>query len=536
MSNIENVDGRKLVSENRYTIQGETQASESTTTSSKYQKGEGYKKVQINLNGEMQAPTDNSLSGSNKTPEQEENLAKLADARNFMKTPDGAKLANILLSQEEGLSKGQKKFLKKQGIDPEAFVQEWNKVHPESVNNKKYDSAKASELKEEMGTLANTHLGVGDNRESSPKSDRELQGRTFMQKLFGAGDKQKVKADEKHGFDTATKVNMHSSTADRKGDIEHVVADEMAQAGEQYLSAFEKTDAKGRKTFKETDENGNIVKTKVVYNKDGSVKKVKTKGDSYGKLVVKQSGDSDISVKGHLNSDFVYEKNPDVLNVNKHTIVKETRTDTEFVERDYETQKIVTKELPLQVFIPEVPVTPEKAPKTPKGGLVMDVIHNSHTSGFGSVSGYELREEFRKYGAADIVKAYCSYDESNVPAKETIQAIMKNSTYSKDMTASKWANIYNAEHIAQALINDAENKTVNEEALGDFIGELLKTKNTLALNAVKETILRHNRNVDEKIANDESNPNKFDDRTKMLHQKVTAKNGFIAFLFDYELK
>ena len=77
------------------------------------------------------------------TDEQIENLQKLKDAQEFMKTDEGKKLAESMLNQQMDISKGQRKWLKKQGIDADAFVQEWNRQNPDSTNNKKFTKEKA---------------------------------------------------------------------------------------------------------------------------------------------------------------------------------------------------------------------------------------------------------------------------------------------------------------------------------------------------------------------------------------------------------
>ena len=46
------------------------------------------------------------------TDEQIENLQKLKDAQEFMKTDEGKKLAESMLNQQMDISKGQRKWLK----------------------------------------------------------------------------------------------------------------------------------------------------------------------------------------------------------------------------------------------------------------------------------------------------------------------------------------------------------------------------------------------------------------------------------------
>lgn len=428
------------------------------------------------------APVD-GLAQAEKTDEQIENLNKLKEAKMFMKTEQGAKLSQSMFNQECNLSDGQRKWLKKQGVDPDAFVQEWNKANPNSANNKTHNAEAAKEQKEEMGTLANTHLGSGKDREESPSVNEKLKDtRTFFQKFTKIKDKQKVKADAQHGFETATKVNVHSSTEKRGDTIKRVVGDDIARAGDEYLEAYEaKSDGKKRRTFKEIDENGNIVKTKVVYNKDGSVKKVVTKGKSDGKLVVKEAKDGDITVKGNLNSNFLKEESAGLneRTIEDITILKEVVS--EKTKDTYLQNKTVTihekEECDPVVVVPKEPI---------KGGLVFDVVNSKTTGGMGSVDGRTIRTEFKDHGAAKMAEAYCSYNNENVP--------LRAKTEWGENPASM-ANAYNGKHIAESLINDPDTKKVNEKALAEFITELRKQGCTDALMGVKEAIMGHNDNV-----------------------------------------
>lgn len=473
-------------------------------------KGE-LKKMPI-VTGNPDAPVDGIVQ-TEKTDEQIENLKKLKDAKEFLKTDEGAKLAQSMLEQQCNISDGQRKWLKKQGIDPDALVQEWNRANPQAANNKTHDAQQALQNKDEMGTLANTHLGVGDNREGSPASDRKLpDNRTFLQKIFKAKDKQIVKADEEHGFDTSTKVKMHSSTAERKGDLEHAVADDMAQQGEQYLEAYTgKSDGKKRRTFKEIDENGNVVKTKVIYNKDGSVKKVVTKSDSDGKLVVKAARDGDITVKGNLKSNFYYDESAGLNErvIDETTILKEVVTKK--VEDKFLQKKTVT--IHDKENCPD-PVIPERKPVT--GGLIQDYVNASHSSGRGGVQGSLIRDEFKEHGASVMADAYCSYTDENVP--ETIKVQWPNSP-------GRMANEYNGKHLAESLINDAENKQVDEKALGELITELRRQGKQDALRGVKSAIIDHNNNV---------NPNQpdFIDGTRTVNKPVTASEMAVEWLIN----
>lgn len=508
MSEVERIVGENRLVRTKTTTKSESKViQDSTETWETNKKGSGYKKVQIKLNGETQTPTDNGLSTGAKTPEQEANLAKLAAAREFLKTDEGAKLAQNMLDQQNGISKGQKKWLEKQGVDADAFVQEWNRANPQSANNKLHNAQVSAQQKEELGTLANTHLGVGENREGSPEADRKLPDkRTFFQKLFKTKDKQKVKADAQHGFDTATKVNMHSSTAERKGDLEHTVADDMSRAADKYLESYEVGhDGKKRKTFKEIDENGNVVKTKVRYNKDGSVKKVVTKGDSDGKLIVKQAKDGDITVKGNLQSDFVYEKNPDVREIHTDRYKEVGTIQTITTDNDYQ-QTIIEREK-----CPEPPAPPAKEPI--QGGLISDFVNDQNPNGMGSVQGSTIRAEFKSHGASEMADSYCSFTNDNAPAQA--KTMWKKNP-------GQMANIYNGKHLAESLINDAENKKVDEESLNSFITALRAQGRNDALSGVKQAILDHNENV--------TPSGGFKEGTRTVNQKVTISGMAVDWL------
>ena len=106
------VGERKLVKSDSTTETSSKTIQDTTETWETTKKGKGYKKVEIPLGGKVDAPTDDGISKP-KTEEQLENLAKLAQAREFMKTGDGKKLAQSLVEQDMEISKGQKKeFLK----------------------------------------------------------------------------------------------------------------------------------------------------------------------------------------------------------------------------------------------------------------------------------------------------------------------------------------------------------------------------------------------------------------------------------------
>lgn len=515
------VGERKLVKSDSTTETSSKTIQDTTETWETTKKGKGCKKVEIPLGGKVDAPTDDGISRP-KTEEQLENLAKLAQAKEFMKTGDGKKLAQSLVEQDMEISKGQKKWLKKNGIDPEAFIQEWNKAHPESKNNKFRAASAAESAKEEMGTLANSHLGVDTEELPQNRADkkdikvRNPKSRNFWQKLFTKKEKQVISDDKKYTEAGGSKVKLHSAQeAERNADYLNDVSDDIAKAGNEYLEAFDgNSNGKKRKTFKEIDENGNVVKTKVVYNKDGSAKKVVTKSKTDGKLVVKEAKDGDITVKGNLQSDFVYEKNADVKEIHTDRFKQDALFSTTTITNDYE-RTIVEKERCPEP--PKPPVPPEKTPI--RGGLVSDFVNDQNPNGMGNVEGSVIRTEFSEHGAAKMVSAYCSYTDENAPAQA-------KTMWSK--APGEMANKYNAEHIAQSLINDAETKNVNEKALGELITELRRSGNKAGLRGVKDAISRHNRNV-EKLAPENRC---YDEGTRTVNKPVSAAEIAVEWLMN----
>lgn len=123
------------------------------------------------------------------TDEQIENLKKLKDAQEFMKTDAGKKLAESMLNQQTDISKGQRKWLKKQGIDADAFVQEWNRQNPDSKNNKKFLQEKAEDARGEMAAYAKGFLGKQEMKSNKPEQD-EPKG---LKGLFKKKEKEIVK-------------------------------------------------------------------------------------------------------------------------------------------------------------------------------------------------------------------------------------------------------------------------------------------------------------------------------------------------------
>ena len=429
------------------------------------------------------------------------------------------------------ISKGQKKYLKKQGIDADAYVQEWNKAHSE---NSRYNLKKANEKLDDMGALANAFLGedtqeLPQNRQSVRKDGvRNEDERNFLEKVFTKKEKQNVKDSEKYAKDGGTKVNIHSSqTAERKAEFAHDISDDVAKAGNEFLDAYaDGYKGKRREKFSEIDENGNVTKTKVIYRKDGSVKKVVRKSDDEGKIVVKEARDGHITVKGDLQSDNIMKDayQTDYLNTN----VTE-KVETTIVEKCPEKEVVQTppppKPIPEPVPTsdPELVVDPDPIPPAlppePKG-LIMDFVNDDNTGGFGSVQGVTVREQYDSYGAQKLVAGYCSYIDGNVPeqAKKLWGA-----------NCAQRVNSYNAEKIAQSLIHDIDDDTnpqINEKALANVIEALRATGNDAALSGIKRAILRHN-----KVVKNIPEANRgYDSGTRSVNKFVTANELAIEWL------
>lgn len=513
-------------------------------------------KLQKGLNGGQQsAPTDNGLSSGAKTPEQEANLAKLADAKKFMQTEDGAKLAQSMLDQQGSISNGQKKWLKKQGVDADAFVQEWNKSNPKSANNKTHNAQAAAENKDDMGALANAHLGEDTNelpQGRAHKKDidvRNPEKRNLLQKLFTKKEKQVIADDQKFSEVGGTKVKIHSAQdAERKSPFLNDVSDDIAQEGQEYLNSFQNaSNGKRRVSFKEIDENGNVKKTKVSYNKDGSVKKVKTQSDSEGTLTVRAAKDGHISIKGNLQSENIMfgAGQQQVEKIVKHV---ETNVEKTVIE-ECDDKEPISPPTPPKPPTPPTPPTPPNPPTPPvppkpqvtpiQGGLVADFVNDDKPNGFGSVQGSTIRSEYKAHGPQAMAIVYCGY-EQNSDCPDSAKKMWPKDT-------ARMTNKYNAEHIAQSLINDSETKKVNETDLASFITELRRTKNNAGLSGVKEAVSRHNNNViklaktigayDEKTKNIDLKKMQdkgllYSDGTRMVNQPITGKEMAVVWLLQ----
>lgn len=341
------------------------------------------------------------------TDEQIENLKKLKDAQEFMKTDAGKKLAESMLNQQTDISKGQRKWLKKQGIDADAFVQEWNRQNPDSKNNKKFLQEKAEDARGEMAAYAKGFLGKQEMKSNKPEQD-EPKG---LKGLFKKKEKEIVKKDTTYS-ERGMKIKHHSSTeAAREDLIAHDVTDEIARGGSSFLDAFNK-DAGGKKRIKftEIDDNGNEITYKVRYNKDGSVKKVTVKSDETGKLTVKREKDGDITVKGDLQADYAIEDGQTIETINEKNIqkfeeVKTITNDNIYLQKD----KLIIRE---RENCPD-PVIPDISYEELRGEMISDlpaqekVYNGSDGKKHAAVSGDTIRELADEKGVAYLVKGYC---------------------------------------------------------------------------------------------------------------------------------
>lgn len=487
---------------------------------------EHKEKLKAALSGNKQnQPTDDGLSTSTKTPEQEANLAKLTEAKKFMQSEEGEKLADTLLNQKGVISQGQKKWLKKQGIDADAFLQEWQK------KNSSFDPQNSDEIKDNMGALANAHLG--ENTEELPQNRMERKNikvinpeeRTFLQKLFTKKEKQVVADSKKHSPIGGTRVNIHSSqTAQREANFLNDISENVAKEGNKYLESFNGGPEKRRTTYNIIDEDGNATKVKVIRKKDGSVKKVVTKSDEDGKLVVKRAKDGHITVKGDLQSDNIMVEAKQITAANR-TVHKDSTKETTIIENCDEAvpqpkptvkpkpkSKSNSKPVPVPPQPQPVPIVPSK-PKP--GGLIQDYVNAKHSSGIGWVQGRQIRDEFKEHGPSKMVNFYCSYTDDTAP--DSIKA-------RGSKTPGSVANRYNGLHLAEALINDAENKSPDINSLGELIKELKKQGKTDALMGVKSAILSHDRNL--------TTGKIYDEGTRTVNQPVSASKDPVVWLME----
>lgn len=336
----------------------------------------------------------------NMTDEQIENLQKLKDAQEFMKTDEGKKLAESMLNQQMDISKGQRKWLKKQGIDADAFVQEWNRQNPDSTNNKKFTKEKAEDARDEMAAYAKGFLGKQEMKTNKPEQE-EQKG---LKGLFKKKEKEVIKKDTTFS-DRGMKIKHHSSTdAAREDLIAHDVTDEIARDGSDFLNAFNKNaNGKRRAKFTEIDNNGNDVTYKVRYNKDGSVKKVVVKSDETGKLSIKREKDGDITVKGDLQANYAIEDGQTIETINEKNVqkfeeVKTITNDNTYLQKD----KLIIKE---RENCPD-PYVPDISYEKFRGEMISDlpardkVYNGSDGKKHTAVSGDTIREIAEEKGVA----------------------------------------------------------------------------------------------------------------------------------------
>ena len=352
------------------------------------------------------------------TDEQIENLKKLQDAQKFMKTDEGKKLAQSMLNQQMEISKGQKKWLKKQGIDPDAFIQEWNRQNPDSPNNKNFSKQNAQSARADMAAYAKGFLGDQEMKANKPVQDKEK----GLKGLFKKKERETVKQNKKYS-ELGMKIKHHSSTDEaRKSLISNDVTDEIARKGQEFLEAFDgKNNRKRRAKFKEIDDNGNITRYKVRYNKNGDVKKVVVKSDATGKLKVKQAKDGDITVKGDLQADYAFQDGPTVeavkeKNVQKFEEVKTITNNNTYLQKDKE---IITKDR-IKIINKDCP-EPDLSYMNLRGKMVSDLPRRGKDFNQGyAADAPRVLEQAEQMGMENLVKGYCGnrYNAKYEPSSE----------------------------------------------------------------------------------------------------------------------
>lgn len=419
------------------------------------------KETAINAEGEISYDKD-------MTDEQIENLQKLKKAQDFMKTDEGKKLAESMLNQQIDISKGQKKWLKKQGIDPDAFVQEWNRLNPDSPNNKKFEKAKAESSRDTMAAYAKGFLNDQDMKANKP-SQEPIKG---VKGLFKKKEQEKVKKDTTYS-DTGMKIKHHSSTdSARVSDISDDVTDEIARAGESFLEAFEANDEGKRiAKFKEIDENGNETKYRVRYNKDGSVKKVRVKSDSSGKLKVKQAKDGDITVKGDLQAKYAYADSDPIINIKEKNVkqYEEVKTITNTTEDVYLQRDLKTVDrTKVRVIKPDCP-EPDTSYLNLRGSMVSDQPrHGKNFKTGGAVDAQRVIADAEQLGMENLVKGYCG-NKYNAKYKASSENGNLNQLNAKFITGC----FINAEQTIEKGPNgkDMNGMKADYEKLSSFITE-----------------------------------------------------------------
>ena len=395
-------------------VSNETTVTSSETKNSKELVVFPKKEKAVQNNGEIVYSKDLS-------DEQIKNLKKLDDAQKFMQTDEGKKLAESLLNQQMDISKGQRKWLKKQGIDADAFIQEWNRQNPDSPNNKKFAKEKAEDARSDMAAYAKGFLGDQQMKSNKPVQEKE----SGLKGMFKKSEKEKITKDTTYS-DQGMKIKHHSSTDEsRQSSIANDVTDEIARKGKDFLEAFEgNNEGKRRAKFKEIDENGNEVTYKVRYNKDGSVKKVVVKSDAEGKLKVKQAKDGDITVKGDLQAEFAYEDAPTIANIKEKNVqkfeeVKTVTTDNTYLQVDKEI-RTKTKEQ-TKIIKPDCP-EPDTSYMDLRGKYVSDLPRRDRNFNQGpAVDAKTILQQADQMGMENLVKGYCGnradakYEPSSEP-------------------------------------------------------------------------------------------------------------------------
>ena len=507
-----NVEGARLVSSTTTTTKTEgTPVLISTFSDQKVTVKRGGIEQIIFANKEQPAVGEDgeiNFAKENLTDEQLENLNKLQAAKDFMKTEDGKKMAESLLKQEGDISKGQRKFLKKRGIDPDAFLQEWNRLNPESPNNKAIKLEDVNDNRNQMAAFADGHMRTndGDYGVANKKTNEDYADKpdpNGLEGLFKKDEKSEIELTNRQ--EHRLRVDIHSTTSETREDsITGDVSDEIARAGEDLLESFApRTDGKRRATIKQIDENGNETVYKVRYNKDGSVKRVRIMNDETGTLTVKKERDGDMSIRGDLQAKGA------IVDSQAETTIENTVTNNYLQENTVETvtdNTYLRTETEIIYRDREVIVTPDTDPVDLEGGTIQDNPEADMGEGrgsgqFGVVSGDDIREglaaginETKKtYGAQGLVKAFLLNTEENMSEQDKM--FLKT-----PLEKSK----HNARKLTQVLINNPENPSgkVDHNTLAAVVNEYMNTnipidEKMAVLKEIKDEIIRHNKRAKE---------------------------------------
>lgn len=427
---VQTTDPKLIKTKTTTTSTGEVVVDKKSSSSSQY----------INSAWEQTAVVKPDIPQEDLSDAQVDNLMKLGKAKDFLSDPEGAKLADNLVKQGGDLSVGQRKWLKNQGVDPDAYMQQWTAKNNAGI----VDKQKATAAKEEMAALSETFIDDQDKKTNKPRQPKK----SFLKKLFNPDDKESVK--RKGQDEQGVKVKIHSGTEERESDYLSDVSDDVAQEGVNFLGAHgSRADGKKKVKIKEYDESGNVVKTKVKYDSDGDAVSVKNRTIEPGKLFakekfsVKEHKDGDISVKGDLNADYVYGRRDAVQINNNNTEITKKETITTVTDNDWLQEKTITR---------REEVTPDPIIDTSRelhGHQVMDTPNRtSGGQGFKNVqmdSGFDIRDTANKQGVGYLLDGYCG---NKAAAKDTIstEAFKGN------------LNQQNAKHITGCFIHaDTEN-------------------------------------------------------------------------------